>query len=60
MNRRNFIETSVRVLLISGLAALSGFAVYKMLQPDTCTENPQCKGCGKYKSCSLPQKQKVD
>jgi len=42
------------------LAALSGFAVHKMLQPDTCTENPQCKGCGKYKSCSLPQKQKVD
>ena len=60
MNRRKFITTSARIGLLGGLLALSGFAVRKMLRPDTCTANPHCQGCGKYKACSLPQKQKID
>lgn len=56
MKLKSFIVVTVRVILLAGLVGLSGFAIHKMRQPESCTQNPQCQGCNQQNECKLPQK----
>ncbi len=56
-NRRTFIKSLSRNLLLAGLAGMSGYLVFKNenSENDTCNLNFTCKNCNRVKSCNLPQ-----
>jgi hypothetical protein len=57
MNRRNFIETTGRGILLGGLAIVSGVLVSRrQVSRDTqCSAYFQCKNCGRLSRCQLPE-----
>ena len=57
MNRKNFFDLSGRYLLLGGLAIISGLLVSRrQVSLDTkCSENFQCRNCGKLSKCQLPE-----
>ncbi len=55
MNRKKFIQTGARLLLLGGLAATSGYLVANKKVTTTCSISPTCKNCGKFELCQLPQ-----
>ena len=61
MNRKDFFKQSGRWVILSGIGL---FGVYltsnqKIVTPENCSVAPQCKNCGKYAQCTLPQAKKV-
>jgi len=60
MNRKEFLVTAGRYVLLSGLLLVSGILIKdRHAHPDKCLENPFCKDCGDLDDCSLPQALKV-
>jgi len=60
MNRKDFFKHGGRLTLLSGIGILSAFLAYnqKIATPENCSVAPQCKSCGKYTQCVLPQADK--
>ena len=60
MNRKDFFKHGGRWALLSGIGMLSAFLAYnqKIVTPENCSVAPQCKNCGKYAQCELPQANK--
>lgn len=52
-NRREFLRTVARVVLVSGAFAALLSAFRRGNQ--TCTGNGLCTGCASYQRCELPQ-----
>ena len=61
MNRKDFFRHSGRWAVLSLLGISSAVLVYqhKIETPDKCTVTTQCKSCGKYAQCTLPQATKI-
>lgn len=59
MNRKKFIQSGGRLLLLGGLATISGFLVYNKKVTTSCSVSPACSNCGIFGSCSLPQAEEV-
>jgi hypothetical protein len=57
MNRKDFLENGGRLAILSGIGLLSACLAYnqKIVTPENCSVAPQCKNCGKYAQCELPQ-----
>lgn len=55
MNRKKFIETGGRLLMLGGLAAASGYLVLNRKVTTTCSISPTCQNCGKVSACINPE-----
>lgn len=60
MNRKDFFKHGGRWIILSGIGVFSAFlaANQKIVTPENCSVAPQCKNCGKYAQCELPQANK--
>jgi len=55
MERRDFIKTVVRNLILSGIVLMVGYFLFKEKGKETCNYDFLCKNCKKLNSCSLPE-----
>jgi len=55
MNRKEFIKTGGRFLILGGMAATTGYLVANQKVDTTCSVSPACQKCGQFSSCELPQ-----
>lgn len=60
MNRKDFFKQGGRLAILSGIGLVSVFLAYnqKIVTLKNCSVTPQCKNCGKYAQCELPQANK--
>lgn len=60
MNRKDFFKYTGRWVILSGLGLVSGYLAYnkKIVTPENCSVAPQCKNCGSFNQCLLPQANK--
>jgi hypothetical protein len=60
MNRKEFFKQSGRWIILSGFGLMTAFlsANNKIVSPEECPVGPQCRNCGKYGRCELPQAKK--
>lgn len=56
MNRKEFISTAARLIILSVMAVLVGVFAFKgkLTGESTCPDSKYCKGCSKLAKCSLP------
>lgn len=56
-NRREFLKTSVRTILLGGLVLGSGYLIFreKPENADTCNFDFACKNCKRLSACTLPE-----
>jgi hypothetical protein len=56
-NRREFIKTSARTVLLGGLVLGSGYLIFreKPGNTDACNFDFACKSCKRLTSCNLPE-----
>ncbi len=56
MNRKDFFKHG-RLIILSGIGLFSAFLAYdqKIAAPGDCSVAPQCRNCGKFVQCELPQ-----
>ena len=59
MNRKKFIQTGGRIIILGGLGVLSGYLVLNKKVSASCSVSPTCENCGKYAKCELPQAKEV-
>jgi hypothetical protein len=59
MNRKDFIKTSGRILILGGMAASAGYLVVSNKVDTTCSAASACLKCGKFSECELPQAKEV-
>ena len=55
MNRKEFLKTGGRILILSGMAATTGYLVVNQKVDATCSVSPACQKCGQFAKCDLPQ-----
>jgi hypothetical protein len=55
MNRKDFIKTTGRLLILGGITASTGYLVINKKVTATCSVSPTCKNCGIYDDCSEPE-----
>jgi len=60
MNRKDFFKQGGRLAILSGIGIMSAILAYnqKIETPENCSVAPQCKYCGKFNQCTLPQADK--
>jgi hypothetical protein len=56
-NRREFLKTSARTILLGGLVFGSGYLIFreKPGNADACNFDFACKNCKRLSSCNLPE-----
>jgi hypothetical protein len=59
MNRKEFIKTGGRFLILGGMAATTGYLVANQKVDTTCSVSAACKNCGQFSECELPQAAEV-
>ncbi|RIH65040.1 hypothetical protein D1164_10650 [Mariniphaga sediminis] len=55
MNRKEFIKTGGRILILGAMAATAGYLVVHKKVDTTCSVSPACQKCGQFARCELPQ-----
>lgn len=55
MNRKEFIKTGGRFLILGGMAATTGYLVVNKKVDATCSVSSACQNCGEFVKCDLPQ-----
>lgn len=55
MNRKEFLKTGGRILILSGMAATTGYLVVNQKVDTSCSVSPACQKCGQFAKCELPQ-----
>jgi hypothetical protein len=55
MNRRDFIKTIIRNLILSGILFISGYLLFKKKSQEKCNFDFACKNCKRQKTCELPE-----
>jgi len=60
MNRKEFFKQGGRWIILSGIGLMTAFlaANHKIVSAEECQVASQCKNCGKYGRCELPQAKK--
>ena len=59
MNRKKFLQTSIRLGIAAGLITVGGYSVIKSLKNEDCSENDDCNVCGKKSNCQLSKAEKA-
>jgi hypothetical protein len=54
MNRKEFIITGSRMLILAGMAATTGYLVVNNKIDTTCSKSAACTKCGEFSGCELP------
>ena len=54
MNRKEFIKTTGRFLILGGIATSAGYLLVNKKVTATCSVSPTCKFCGKISNCENP------
>ncbi|MFW6289805.1 MAG: hypothetical protein ACOC0R_02465 [Mariniphaga sp.] len=60
MNRKEFLKTGGRILILGGMAVSTGYLIVNERVDTTCSVSPSCTKCGKLSSCELPQAKEVN
>lgn len=55
MNRKEFIKTTGRILILGGITASTGYLVLNKKVKAICSVSPTCENCTKLQKCELPQ-----
>jgi len=55
MDRKDFLKTSGRLLLLGGITTSAGYLVLNKQVAATCSISPTCKDCGKLSDCETPE-----
>ena len=53
MDRKKFLQTTIRVSIAAGLASVFGYSMFKNLTKSDCPEVVPCKKCAKFTDCTL-------
>ena len=59
MNRKEFLTTSGRILLLGGITGSAGYLIMNKKVNATCSVSPTCENCGKFQKCDLEQAKEV-
>jgi len=59
MNRKEFFNTTGRLLILGGITASAGYLVLNKKVSAACSVSPTCNSCGKFSKCDLPQAKEV-
>jgi len=59
MNRKKFIQTGGRLLILGGLGASSAYLVMNNKVTASCSVSPTCKACGEFGTCQLERAEEV-
>ena len=54
MNRKEFIKTTGRLLILGGIATSVGYLIINKKVTASCSVSPTCKTCGKISNCENP------
>ena len=54
MNRKEFIKTTGRLLILGGITTSAGYLIVNKKVTATCSVSPTCKTCGKSSNCENP------
>ncbi len=54
MNRKEFIKTTGRLLILGGIATSAGYLIANKKVTAICSVSPTCKSCGKISNCENP------
>ena len=55
MDRREFIKKAGRIAALSTIGAISGYAIFKNTQGETCLNRFVCSKCKSLDKCNLPE-----
>jgi positive regulator of sigma E activity len=55
MNRKEFLKTGGRILILGAMAATTGYLVVNQKVDATCSVSSACQKCGQFAKCELPQ-----
>jgi hypothetical protein len=58
MNRKEFLKTGGRFLMLGGMAASTGYLIFNKQVKAECTVSPTCKNCIKLSDCEKPEVKK--
>jgi hypothetical protein len=59
MNRKKFLKTAGRFLILGGITASSGYLLVNRKVTAGCSVSATCENCGKFQKCKLPQAKQV-
>jgi len=59
MDRKEFFNTTGRLLILGGITASAGYLVLNKKVSAACSVSPTCNSCGKFSKCDLPQAKEV-
>lgn len=59
MDRKEFLKTGGRLMLLGGIAASTGYLFLNNRVDAKCTVSSTCVNCGKFSKCELPQVKEV-
>ena len=54
MNRKEFIKTTGRLLILGGITTSVGYLIINKKVTANCSVSPTCKSCGKISNCENP------
>ena len=54
MNRKEFIKTTGRILILGGIATSAGYLLVNKKVTANCSVSPTCKTCSKSSNCENP------
>jgi len=57
MNRKEFFQQGGRLVILTAMGIMTTFLAVnnKIVKAEDCTISEQCKNCGKFSKCELPQ-----
>lgn len=55
MERKDFLKTVGRLLLLGGITASTGYLILNKKVSAACSVSPTCTICGEFQKCKLPQ-----
>ena len=55
MNRKDFIKTTGRILILGGITTSAGYLVFNKKVEAGCSVSPTCKNCVKVSNCENPE-----
>jgi len=58
MNRKDFIKTTGRLLILGGMVTSAVYLVANNKVTAACSVSPTCKNCGKVSACINPEVKK--
>lgn len=59
MNRKEFILTGGRIIILGGIVTSAGYLIVNKKVDATCSVSSSCEKCVRFSDCDLPQTKEV-